>query len=131
MDGNMYRISETLKIALKIKFRSADSNLTIMFSWLSSFTISQKRQWVIRESVVEASTYISATKAEREEVYRMWEASEFRDPDLRHKHLDLDASVEVTEQVIERLLKFLSADERAAYKKQSAKAEPPIRLKSD
>ncbi|KIM87267.1 hypothetical protein PILCRDRAFT_814759, partial [Piloderma croceum F 1598] len=60
----------------------------------------------------------------------MWEASEFRDPDLRHKHLDFDDSVAVTEQVIERLLKFLPTDECAAYKKQSAKAKPPIRLKS-
>jgi hypothetical protein len=64
-----------------------------MFSWLSPFTISQKREWWIRESVVQESTYLSATKAEREEVYRIWDASEFRDPDLRHKHLDLDASI--------------------------------------
>jgi hypothetical protein len=50
-----------------------------MFSWLSPFAISEERQRVIRQSVVEASTYLSAIKAEREEVYRMWEASAQRD----------------------------------------------------
>lgn len=64
-----------------------------MFSWLSPFTISQEKQWVIREEVVEASTYLSATKAEREEMYQIWKASEFRDPELIHKHLYLDDSV--------------------------------------
>ena len=54
---------------------------------------------MIRESVVEASTYLSAKKAEREEVYGLWEASEFCDPDLRHKHLDLDASVAVVSTI--------------------------------
>jgi len=60
---------------------------------------------VIRESVVEASTYLSVTKAEREEVYQMWEASEFRDPDLRHKHLNLDDSVAVVSTI--HILYFL------------------------
>jgi len=70
-----------------------------MFSWLSPFTISQERQRVIRQSLADASTYLSATKAEREDVYRMWEASEFSDPHLRHKHLDLDDSVEVVSTI--------------------------------
>ncbi|KIM85088.1 hypothetical protein PILCRDRAFT_6066 [Piloderma croceum F 1598] len=74
---------------------------------------------------------LAGEAAEREGVYQMWEASEFRDPELRHKHLDLDDSVAMAEQMIERLLKFLPADEQAAYKKQSPKAKPPIRLKGD
>ena len=64
-----------------------------MFSWLSPFTISQERQCAIRESILDLITYLSAKKAEREEVYRMWEASEFSDPDLSRKHLDLDNSI--------------------------------------
>jgi hypothetical protein len=79
-----------------------------MFSWLSPFAISEERQWVIRQSVVEASTYLSAIKAERKEVYRMWEASEFRDPDLRHKHLDLDDSVAVVSTI--HILYFCRSD---------------------
>jgi hypothetical protein len=50
----------------------SDSNLNnhvqLVLGWFSLFTISQKRQWVIRESFVDASTYLSETKAEREEV---------------------------------------------------------------
>jgi hypothetical protein len=30
----------------------------------------------------------------------MWEASEFRDPDLRRKHLDLDATVVVVSTIL-------------------------------
>jgi len=62
----------------------------------------------MRKSVVQAGTYLSATKAEREEVYRMWEASEFRDPDLRHKHLDLDNSVAVVSTI--HILYFCRSD---------------------
>jgi hypothetical protein len=64
-----------------------------MFSWFSPFTISQERQCAIRESFVDAITYLSAKKAEREEVCRMWEATDFSDPDLSREHLDLDNSV--------------------------------------
>ncbi|KIM73297.1 hypothetical protein PILCRDRAFT_829235 [Piloderma croceum F 1598] len=77
-----------------------------MFSWLSSFMISQEKESWAREQVMRENVYLNAITAERDDVYRMLEASGFLDPELSRDHIGLACSVAAVSTI--RDLVFLS-----------------------
>jgi hypothetical protein len=68
--------------------------------------ISQEKESWAREEVMRATICLNTIMAERDDVYRMLEASGFVDPELSSKHIGLACSVAAVSTI--RDLVFLS-----------------------
>jgi hypothetical protein len=68
--------------------------------------VSQEKESWAREQVMRANVYLNARTAERDDVYRMLEASGFLDPELSQEHTGLACSVAAVGTILD--LVFLS-----------------------